>query len=101
MTSVKVCVKLQNDHISLGNHEITYAHQVIVDTGKNKPFELRPVKFSVVYIGPNFPGDIDGYKANVLDGDFAGTECSGDTLKDVVFEVQYVLMDKSRTSFGK
>lgn len=86
---------------SLGNHETTYAHQVIADTGKNKPFELRPVKFSVTYIGPDFPGDIDGYKANVLDGDFIGTECGGDTLEGVVFDVQYTLMDKSRTAFGK
>lgn len=81
-------------------YKIDYAHQIIHDTRKNKPFENREVEVQIDYLAPEFPDDLDAFKATVLTGEFAGESFVGDNFEDAVFEVRYNLMDKSRKAFA-
>ncbi len=59
--------------IEIAKTVATYAHQIGVDTGDNKPFELRPVNIVVREVrdplDEHFPLT---YEAEALDGAFRG-----------------------------
>jgi len=85
---------------NLGNRKTRYAHQIIADTGSNKPFEMREVEFSVVYDGPTPECDLYCYRSTILNGEFAGMIIVSDNVGDIQGDVDYDLMDASRKLFA-
>ena len=77
---------------------VGYMHQIMPDTGRNKPFERRLIAASVVEVQDptdfNFPLT---YEATAINGDFAGAVVGGhDTAQEAADALAMLLHDKAR-----
>lgn len=78
-----------------------YAHQVMRDTGRNKPFETRIVQVSGTHYGPSHEMPFDSFVVRCEEGEFYGMEGDGNSWEDALHSLRYTLMDASRKAFEK
>ncbi len=81
--------------------KLTYMHQIMRDTGRNKPFEPRHVAISGTHYGPSQEIPFDCFVVKCDEGEFTGLEGAGNTWQEAMSSLAYGLMDASRKAFEK
>ncbi len=91
---------MKGTQTNMNTGHITYMHQIIADTGRNKPFEPRIVMAKLTHEQPECFNFMDHYICECTSGPFAGEAGTGDTAEDAVHALRWTLMDRSRKEFN-